>query len=190
MSGVEPDESGRIRSTVPNAIPTLGQRLKPLLIVGYLVATIRITIEFWDRDAVMWFGLYFTLPVAIAFVGLTRRWGNIPWKTMAGTMVALAFLVWGICNSITYTIGQFMEWTDGRYYPGIEQPDGSWIDGPDRRKRASLPADVALVKVGWGLAHGFLSSLSSSVWCIVFGTLFVWLPVRDRSGTAEPEPQE
>jgi hypothetical protein len=96
-------------------------------------------------------------------------------------MVALGFAVWGVCNSVTYTVGQFMEWTDGRYFPGELVTDASgvetYVDG-----RAAPLADSALGKVGAGLLHGALSSVAGSVWCIAFGTLFVWVYRRPAAG--------
>lgn len=145
-------------------IPPLGQRLKPLVIFGYIVAAIRLALDAVAPEFLltMHFGLYYLMPVAILVIGLRRTWGPVRWRTTAGTMIVLAFLVWGVWNSIAYTTGQFMEWTHGRFAPA----------------RASPPAVTAMAKIGLGLLHGLLSSLTSSIWCIGFGTVFIWLPAR------------
>ena len=72
-------------------------------------------------------------------------------------------------TSISYTIGQFMEWTDGRYNPGDTDPDG---------RRALDVQETPLLKIGAGLLHGMGSSLFGSVICIAAGSLFVWVPRR------------
>ena len=152
--------------------PSLGQRLKPLVIFGYIVAAIRLALDATAPDFVltMCFGLYYLMPLAMLVVGLQRQWGLVRWTTMAGTMIALGFVVWGVWNSIAYTTGQFMEWTHGRFYPG-QGPD-------DEAGRAAPPAATATAKIGWGLLHGLLSSITSSIWCIGFGTVLIWLPGR------------
>ena len=151
------------------------RRVLPLAAFGYLVATIRLGLDFWDPERAMWFGLYYTMPVALVFVGLTRRWGPIGWRPMALTMLVLGFLVWGVCNSIAYTVGQFLEWTDGRYSPG-ELVDGTWVETAQKSRRAAEPQATAPGKVMAGLVHGLISSLTSTVWCTAFGTLFLWVP--------------
>jgi hypothetical protein len=154
--------------------PSLAQRLKPLVIFGSTVAAIRLALDATAPDFVvtMHFGLYYLMPVAMLVIGLQGRWGPVRWTTMAGTMIILGFVVWGVWNSIAYTTGQFMEWTHGRFYPG---------EGQDHEAaRAAPPAATATAKIGFGLLHGLLSSITSSIWCIGFGTVLIWLPGRLR----------
>jgi hypothetical protein len=165
-------------------IPPLGRRLRPLLLFGYAVAAIRLGLDFWDREAAMVFGLYYLMAVAIIYVGVTRRWGLIGWRAMALTMVCLGCLVWGVSNSISYTVGQFMGWTDGRFDPGTPVRDAAGVLQGYADGRAMPPQDTALGKVGAGLLHGLISSLTGSVWCILFGTAFVW--VYRRPAPTEP----
>ncbi len=152
--------------------PSLAQRLKPLVIFGYLVAAVRLALDATAPDflVTMHFGLYYLMPLAMLVIGLQGRWGPVRWATMAGTMLVLGFVVWGVWSSIAYTTGQFMEWTHGRFYPGR---------GPDDEARRAAPlAATAMGKIGSGLLHGLLSSIASSIWCIGFGTLLIWLPGR------------
>jgi len=166
-----------------NVIPPLRSRVLQLVAIGYVIAAIRLGLDFWDQDRAMWFGLFYAMPVAILVIGRRRSWGPIPWTSMAKTMVIVGVLVWGVCNSISYSVGQFMEWTDGRYYPGELKPDGTWADGkwPDgeeRGIRATFVKDTTMGKIGAGLLHGLLSSILGSIWCILAGTLFCWVPRR------------
>jgi len=157
---------------VTEPAPSLSQRLKPLIVFGYIVAAIRLALDATAPDFVltMHLGLYYLMPLAMLVVGLRRRWGTVRWTTMAGTMIVLGFVVWGVWNSIAYTTGQFMEWTHGRFFPG---------EGPDHQgARASPPAATTTAKIGWGLLHGLLSGVTSSIWCIVSGTVLIWLPSR------------
>lgn len=162
--------------------PPLEKRLWPLFVFGSIVSAIRLALDAIapNSEITMQFGVYWLMPLALAFVGFTGRWGTIGWKPMALTMIALGFAVWGVWNSIAYTTGQFMEWTHGRFDPGerVVAEDGtvSWENG-----RAAPIMDSAFLKVAMGLLHGFLSSLTSSVWCIVWGTVLVWLPARLRA---------
>lgn len=167
-------------------VPTLRQRVLPLVIFGWIVAAIRLALDAgWPEATVTWyFGLFVLMPVAIAVIGLRGRWGPIPWLRMAGTMVVVALLVWGIGNAIAYTVAQFAGWQHGRFAPGVEVvgADGTTV----REGGRSAPLqDTAIAKLGVGLLHGLLSSVAASVWCTVFGTLLVWLPARLR-GTPTP----
>lgn len=164
------------------SIPPLRTRLIPFVVAGYAIAALRLAIDFWDREAAMWFGLYYAMPVVILWIGVTRRWGLIGWKQMAVTMLVAAPLVFGVCTVIAYTVGQFMEWTDGRFYPGepVELASGEieWQGG-----RTAPVRDTALAKVGVGLVHGLITSVIGTAWCIFFGTLFVWVYRRPASAS-------
>src|SRR5690606_16125760 len=93
-----------------------------LVLFGWAVAAVRLALDaLWPEGPVtMYFGLYFLMPLPIAWVGLTWRWGPVRWTSMAITMVVVAVLVWGVWNSIAYTVGQFAGWQHGRFAPGVE----------------------------------------------------------------------
>ena len=138
--------------------PPLMGRLVPLLAFVYVVAGIRLGLDFWDRTNAFWFGTYFTIPLALAYIGLGRRWGEVRWTTMAGTLLLVGLLGLLVANSIAYTTGQFMGWPDGRF--------------PD-------PADSTGGKILAGLSNGALSGAGAgTAWCLIWGTLLIWLPVR------------
>lgn len=150
-------------------IPPLRRRLMPLVLIGWVVATIRLVLEFQAPDQSMWFGVYYVMPLVLLIVGVRGMWGPIGWPAMAATAFLLALLVWGVPNAIAYTLGQFLDWTHGRFEPG---------------ERAAKIADNPLTKLGLGLAQGGLTSLAGAVWCILAGTLFVWIPARLRRARA------
>ena len=169
------------------AIPGMRERILPLILIGWIVSAIRLALDFMMPDSpfTMAFGVYYLLPLVIAYIGLTRRWGRISWGRMAISMVLVGFLVWGIWNSIAYTTGQFMEWGHGRFHAGcpLLNGDGSLKLGADglpmeRDGRASAVQETFLAKLGAGLLHGLLSSLTGSIWCIGFGSVFIWVPTK------------
>jgi len=150
-------------------VPSLGQRVFPVAAVGLAVGLARYACEFVAPEYAMWFGVYYVMPVVILIVGVRRAWGPIGWRAMAGTMLCVALIAWGIPNTIAYTTGQFLEWNHGRFFYGGEGAEGN---------RAAPIAATTLGKIGWGVAQGFLTSLAGTVWCVVFGTVFVWVPRR------------
>ncbi len=132
----------------------------------------------WPHGPItMYFGNYFLLPLVMAWIGLRRDWGPIGWRAVALSMVVVAAAVWGIGNAIAYSTGQVMEWTHGRFSPGtaVVAADGSVeYEGA----RAAPVQDTLLEKLGQGALHGVLSTLAASVWCVVLGTVLIWLPAR------------
>ncbi len=138
--------------------PPLRQRLFPLVVYGWVIGAIRYLMDFIAPDQAWYIGLYFYMPLAILFVGLSKKWGAVRWGQVAVTMVALAFLTWFVWNSIAYVTGQFMGWEHGRYPAGI--------------------AETALGKVGRGVFTAFQTATAGSVWCLLWGTFAIWLPAK------------
>jgi hypothetical protein len=154
--------------------PALGSRIRGLALLGLAVGLIRYALEFAASDAAMWFGVYYVMPVAILVVGLRRTWGDIRWPTLLGTMLVLCLIVWGIPNTLAYTTAQFEGWQHGRFAPD----------------RSAAIADTTLAKLGLGVAQGAGTSLVGTVWCTLFGTLFIWLPacLRRRAARGQADP--
>ena len=165
--------------TTPTEVPPLWSRLRGLVITGWIIAAVRLGLDAWwpEGPITMHFGLFYLMPLALAYVGLTHRWGPIRWMSMALTMLLLAVLVWSISTAIAYTTGQFMEWSHGRFWPGtgVTGADGEVVD---RRAMAIQP--TVLGKIGAGLLHGALSGVAGTVWCMAIGTVVIWLPARLR----------
>ncbi|MBK8978340.1 MAG: hypothetical protein IPM29_20755 [Planctomycetes bacterium] len=165
--------------TAPITVPPLWQRVLPLLLIGSVLAAIRLTLDATVPDGrlTMYVGTWLVMPFAIAWVGLTRRYGPISFRQMAFTMVVVAATVWGAWNVIAYTTGQFMGWTHGRFDPGHVEIAA---DGTETRVGArAMPIQAtAWAKLGAGLLHGVLSTAIQSVICTVLGTLLIWLPAR------------
>lgn len=137
----------------------------PLAALGLAVGAVRYALEFVAPQHSMWFGVYYVMAAAYVVVGITDAWGPIRWPAMAGTMICLAFTVWGVWNTVAYTTGQFLGWEHGRFEPNV---------------RAAPVADTTLAKIGWGVAQGFLTSVAASIASILVGTVFIWLPGRLR----------
>jgi hypothetical protein len=151
--------------------PSLGKRLLPLILFGWAIGAIRYLLDFLAPDQAMYMGLYYLMPVALLWIGMTRRWGAVSWRQVAGTMVLLAFCTWFVWNSTAYLTGQFLGWEHGRFAPN----------------RAAPVAETLFGKVWGGVSTGFLTAIAGSVWCLVFGTVFIWLPARFQSkSSAQP----
>lgn len=140
--------------------PSLARRLMPLVLFGWVVGGLRLALDFLAPEQASFVGLYYFMPLGIAWVGLRRGWGAVRWTQVAVTMVALAFLTWFVCNSIAYSVGQFEGWTSGRYATGMEI------------------AETANGKIAAGVSTGFFTAVFGSVWCVIWGTLLIWLPGR------------
>ena len=78
--------------------PPLAKRLLPLVLYGWVIGGIRYAMEFLAPEQAMYVGLYYFMPLALAWVGLRRRWGAVRWTQMTVTMVALSFLTWFVWN--------------------------------------------------------------------------------------------
>ena len=151
-------------------VPPLRERILGLVVFGWAVALVRFFLDLTVPEHAMGFGVYFAMPVAFAYVGLTGRWGRVRWwPTIPGTMLVLALLVWGAVNWPVYTAAQFLGWEHGRFAPD----------------RAPPLQDDALGKVIAGLSYAALSTLAATVWCTLWATLLIWLPARLRR---EPKP--
>ena len=142
--------------------PPFRQRLLPLVLYGWVIGAIRYLMDFIAPDQAWYIGLYYYMPVAILFVGLSKKWGAVRWTQVAGTMVALAVLTWFVCNSIAYVTGQFMEWRHGRF------PTGSPI------------ADTVSGKLWAGVSTAAVTTVAGTLWCVVWGTVVIWLPAKRR----------
>ena len=144
--------------------PPLRKRIGWLATAGLAIGLVRLVLEFVAPAQSMYFGVYYLMPVLLVAVGVTQFWGDITWKVMFGSILALCLIVWGIPNTLSYTIGQFQEWTHGRFAEG----------------RAAPIAESAAAKIGLGVMQGALTSLAGTVWCTVAGTLAIWLPAHLR----------
>ena len=84
-------------------------------------------------------------------------------------MVALALLTWFVWNSIAYVTGQFVGWEHGRFPSAVAL------------------ADTTAGKLTAGVTAGFITAVAGSVWCVVLGTVLIWLPSRlSRKAEASP----
>jgi len=81
-------------------------------------------------------------------------------------VLLIALLCWVIGNSVAYTTAQYTMWTHGRF-------------APDR----SPEIEEGMVnKLVAGVTMGGISSIAGAIWCLIAGTLFIWLPERLRRG--------
>ena len=136
---------------------------KPLIFFGWIVAAIRFLLEFSAPQLAWYFGVYWLMPIALLYFGtLRRRFDHLSWPKLALAMVLVGMLVWFLPNAISYTTAQFEGWTHGRFAPNVQSAP-------------IAPTDFG--KIRTGVVVGFLTGLAGSVWCIVWASLLVWLPV-------------
>lgn len=137
-------------------IKTLWPRIRGLVFFGWAVALIRFILEFTAPDYAMYIGVYFVMPVAYLYYGVTGRLDDLSWPRLALAMVMVAFFVWFIPNAISYTTAQFMGWQHGRFSADIAASAGG--------------------KILSGLGVAVVTFVGGALWSVVFGTLLTWLP--------------
>ena len=163
--------STRLYNKPMRTTPPLRMRIKPLVLVGLPIASLRLLAEFVAPNLAMYFGVYYLMPIVILVLGAKDAWGPIRWTLIPISMATMCLIVWGIPNTIAYTSGQFLEWNHGRFY----------FEGWDSdQSRAAPIADTVVEKLGWGVSQGLLTSLVGTLWCTFWGTLLIWIPARRR----------
>ncbi len=142
--------------------------LRPLVFLGWAIAAGRFALEWIAPDASMYFGVYYVMPLVLLVFGLRGHFDGVGFWRLVLCMFLTAILVWGIPNSVSYTVAQFQGWTHGRF-------------GPDR---APPIADTAGARILVGLSIGGLTALAGTVWMIGFSLFFAYLPARLRARRA------
>lgn len=141
---------------------SLWSRIQGLVIFGWIVALIRLLLEVVAPEQSMYFGVYWMMPLAYLYYGMTGKWDDLPWSRVALSIVAVAFLVWCLPNAITYNIATFAGWDHGRFsaasYPTI------------------LGRDTAVMAILNGLVVSVVTGIVGSAWSVVWSTLLLWLP--------------
>lgn len=150
--------------------PSLPQRLMPLVAYGWIIGAIRYALDFATPDYAMYFGLYYLMPPALLYIGVTQKWGQVRLPQVVGRMVLLSFSTWFVWNSIAYVTGQFMGWQHGRFAPNRAAPLAEDLGG----------------KIWGGVSTGFLTAVGGSVWCVAFGIVLIWLPAKVRAIRSAP----
>ncbi|MSR75945.1 MAG: hypothetical protein EXS14_10810 [Planctomycetes bacterium] len=152
--------------------PPVWPALKPLVIFGWTVAALRLVFEFVAatrpdlQPYTMYFGIVYVMPVALLVAAWRKTFAEFTFGRLALAMWVLALLTWGLPNAISYTVGQFQEWTFGRFH-GIGH------------NAHTLPvADTVLSKLGTGIGVGLMTHIMGTVGCLVLATVLIWLPKR------------
>lgn len=142
--------------------PPLLVRVVPVILVGWVVAAIRLTLDFVAPESFITkcVGVYYAVPLVLAYVGVKRKWGTIAWKPMALSVVVIAFAVWGVGNTVAYSVAQFQGWTHGRFDPEAALP---LVEGTGARLLS-------------GLGMGAMTSVFASGLLLIVGSLFIWVP--------------
>lgn len=134
--------------------------VKGLIIFGWIIAAIRLVLDLSAPDMSMYFGVYYAMPLAYLYYGLTGKMDDLPWSRLAIAMVVVGFFVWFIPNTITYTAAQFMGWDFGRFSAEIQ--------------------DSTIGKILSGLSISGVTFVAGAGWSVVFGSLLIYLPRRFR----------
>lgn len=139
--------------------------VKGLIYFGWLIAAIRFILEFAAPAQSMYFGVYFVMPLAYLYYGVKGKLDDLSWPQLALAMVMVAFFVWFIPNSISYTTAQFAGWEHGRFSVAQATPEA---------------AGTAVGDIINGVTTALITFVGGTLWSIVFSTLLIWLPGRRR----------
>lgn len=160
-------------SPAPAANPaSLFARMRPLILFGLAVAAVRFALDFARLDAAMWFGVYYALPVALLVAGVRGTYDDLSWWRLVRGMMLVALCCWFVPNVISYTTGQFLGWTHGRFAQG----------------RTAPIADTSVMRVLAGLMVGGGTTIAGTLWLAAWSSVVVWLPALVRSRRAAPRP--
>lgn len=187
---------------VSTAPEPLFSRLRPWILILWVVAAVRYFIDFREVDAPIVFATgpiqwtadwvsvnYVVVPLLLVmgFVGVFRGWS---WGRCLKALALLAVLCWSIPNGIAYTTGQFQEWQHGRYRgQNLAVVDGQTVtfeedDGPpagatDVRMARTMPlGETTAEKLTRGVGIGLVTVLAGFIWMFLWFHLFVYLPRR------------
>ena len=144
---------------------SLWTNIRGLVLFGWAVAAIRLLLDFVAPEQSMYFGVYWMMPVAYLYYGLKGKWDHLPWRWVAGSLLAVVFLVWFVPNWISYSTAALVGLDHGRFSAVIK------LDTPVK----------TILNAGIVSATTFGAG---SVWSLSLGTLFIWLPgaLRRRQG--------
>ena len=141
---------------------SLWSRIQGLVIFGWIVALVRLLHEVVAPEQSMYFGVYWMMPLAYLYCGVTRKWDDLPWSRMALSIVAVAFLVWFLPNAVSYNIATFSGWEHGRFSPDAYP--------------TLIARDSGIATILNGLMVSVVTGVGGSAWSIVWGTLLIWMP--------------
>ncbi len=149
---------------------SLWSTIRGLVIFGWLVAAIRLLLDFVAPEQSSFIGVYYLMPLAYLYYGLKGRWDHLPWRKVAVSLLVVVFLVWFVPNWIAYSTAALAGLDHGRFsaeaYRTVIERD--------------TPVKIIL-NAGIVAASTFGAG---SVWSLSLGTLFIWLPgaLRRRKG--------
>ncbi|MBM3265897.1 MAG: hypothetical protein FJY97_21105 [candidate division Zixibacteria bacterium] len=141
-------------------IGKMWSRIYGLVIFGWIIAVIRFALEITAPDQAMFFGVYYGMVVAYLYYGIKGKMDDLSWARLAQAMVMIALLVWFIPNAIAYSVAQFMGWQHGRFAEETSGPIQPTASG----------------KIMSGVGTAFGTFIGGTVWSLVLGTLFIWVP--------------
>ncbi len=149
---------------------SLWSNIRGLVLFGWMVAAIRLLLDFVAPDQSMFFGVYWMMPLAYLYYGLKGKWDHLPWRWVAGSLLVVVLLVWFVPNWISYSTAAFVGLDHGRFSAEASQ---TVIERDSPVKIILNAGIVSAATFGAG-----------SVWSLSLGTLFIWLPgaLRRRQG--------
>lgn len=152
--------------------PTLWNGVRAAVCYGWLVVLVRLVLDGVAPDRAWTVGIFFLMPVALLVIGRKGGLDAWSWKRLATGMILIGVLCWGLGNLLSYGTAATLGWDHGRF-----NPDGP---GPPFGTGPPLPRDTLLQKLGWiGLPAG-AGAIAGSLWCILWGSLLIYLPGRAR----------
>jgi hypothetical protein len=162
---------------------TLWPYIRPIVFAAWVVAAIRLALEFALKPEINspgWFvSVYYAMPLLLLWTGLRGSWDALSYPKMLGAFALVALLSFGVPNAVAYGTGQFQGWTHGRFRPPEPGKEGF---GEDEKARAAPIKPTSAGKVGVALMIGGGTTIAGFVWTAALGTLLVYVPKRVRAG--------
>ncbi len=153
---------------------SLWSQFKTLILIGWVIALVRLGLDAAAPGASMYFGVYYGMPIVLLFFSIMGKYKGVPWKRLALGMILTGVLVWGLPNLIAYTTAQFAGWDHGRFGEG----------------RGPGISESAMGKVTVGLMTAGMTSFAGSIWMILWSTILIWLPGKLGAGSAPEVAKE
>ena len=146
-------------------------RIRPLVLLGWGVAAIRFALEFFPKGRESAFGMsvFFVVAGGIILLANEGRFAALSYPKLLLSAFLLGLLCWTLPNIVAYTTAQFQGWTFGRFAPNTRSAPLGATTGEQIRS---------------GVLVGLATTVSGSVWCVVFFTLAAWLPRKFRRAGA------
>lgn len=189
-------------STETAAPESLFSRLRPLILVLWIVALVRFAYDFKEVDASIigktgfiqwtsdWISVnYLVVPLLLVFA-LRGMFRGLGWGRSLKGLALVALLCWAIPNAVAYTTGQLKGWQHGRYRgQNLAVVDGKTVTFEEPESPPAGATDIRLARTAplgettgekWarGVGVGLVTFLPGFIWMFLWFHVLIYLPRR------------